>query len=317
MSRAIGSLVTFFVVLVLNFVLPRLLPESPAQILASNARLPQVVAAQLTIKFGLDQPVYVQFEKYLLGVFSWPPNLGVSYSFYPSSVLSIILQRLPWTLFLVGSAVFVSWILGTLLGIAASMRSRSLFDNSSLVGAIVIYTFPAFWIGLFLLWFFGIEFRIFPVFGAFSTSSTGVLSFLSSAGLHAVLPILALVLANFSGYFLLMRNNMINVMREDFVILERAKGVSDFRIVLNHIARNAMLPVFSLLSMNLGLVVSGAIGIEIVFSYPGVGYLIYQAVTSHDYPLIQGTFLVISVAVILMNFVADVLYGYIDPRAKP
>ncbi len=315
-KRVANLLATFFVVICLNFAIPRIIPESPASVLASNARLPEVVAKQLVIRFGLNQPLPIQFEKYLIGIFSWPPNLGVSYAFYPRTVLSLILSRLPWTLFLVGSAVFISWVIGTSLGIISAMKQRSFFDNSTLVSGIIIYTFPAFWIGLFLLWFLGVDLGLFPVFGAYSYSSTGTVSFLYSVLSHSALPITALVLANFSAYFLLMRNNMIHMKAEDFILTEKAKGVSDFQIVLRHMSRNAMLPVVSLLGINLGLAVSGAIGVEIVFSYPGLGYLIYQAVVAHDYPLIQGTFLFIAISVILMNFLTDIIYGYIDPRAR-
>ena len=188
------------------------------------------------------------------------------------------------------------------------MTSASLF----------LWTMPFFWLGTILLWLFSIYFHVFPAGGAASPflSKMPLLDQIGNIAEHAFLPGLTLTLAAFAGYSLMMRNTLVEELTQDYVTVAVAKGLSHRAVLFKHAARNAMLPMITLIGLNLGYVVSGALLVEVVFSYPGVGYLTYQAVLAHDYPLLQGLFFVLSMAVIIANFFADIIYSLVDPRVK-
>ncbi len=316
--RAIYSFVTFLIVLVINFIIPRVMPGSPIQYFANPRVLPSIEAKILAARFGLDQPVWVQFVLYLEGVFHWPPDLGVSYQYYPEPVLSVILSYLPWTLLLVGASTVMTAFLGILLGIWTGSRRGSKSDTLVTSASMFLWTMPFFWLGTILLWAFAIDLHWFPAGTAESYSVLGLAWYVQAGNIleHAFLPGLTLTLAAFAGYTLLMRNTIVEELHQDYIVVATAKGLSRRAVLLKHAARNAMLPMITLIGLNLGYVVSGALLVEIVFSYPGVGYLTWQAVLSHDYPLLQGLFLVLSVTVIVANFAADVVYAFVDPRIK-
>jgi peptide/nickel transport system permease protein len=286
--RAVYAFVTFLIVLVLNFVIPRLMPGSPVQYFANPKILPSIEAHLLTQRFGLDKPVWDQFLLYVVGVFRWPPDLGVSYMFYPTPVWNVVMAYLPWTVLLVGTSTLVTAVIGILVGIWVGAKKGTKTDTVVTSISLFFWTMPFFWLGAILLWFFSIYLRVFPAGGAFSLdlASQSLPSQMVDIASHAFLPGLTLTLAAFAGYSLIMRNTIV------------------------------MLPMVTLVGLNLGYVVSGALLVEVVFSYPGVGWLTYQAVLSHDYPLLQGLFLVLSVAVILANFLADIIYTFIDPRIR-
>ncbi len=316
--RAIYSFITFLIVLVINFIIPRVMPGSPIQYFANPRVLPSIEAKILAARFGLNQPVWVQFVLYLEGVFHWPPDLGISYQYYPEPVLSVILNYLPWTLLLVGASTVMTAILGILLGIWTGSRRGSKSDTVVTSASMFLWTMPFFWLGTILLWVFAIDLRWFPAGTAESYSVLGLAWYIQAGNIleHAFLPGLTLTLAAFAGYTLLMRNTIVEELHQDYIVVATAKGLSRRAVLLKHAARNAMLPMITLIGLNLGYVVSGALLVEIVFSYPGVGYLTWQAVLSHDYPLLQGLFLVLSVTVIVANFAADVVYAFVDPRIK-
>lgn len=316
--RAFYAFVTFLIVLVLNFIIPRLMPGSPVQYFANPRILPSLEAQLLTQRFGLDKPVWDQFFLYTAGVFRWPPDLGVSYQYYPAPVWTVVVAYLPWTVLLVGTATVVTAALGILVGIWIGSRQGTKTDTAVTSVSLFFWTMPFFWLGAILLWFFSIYLHLFPAGGAASTnlSSLPILEQIADIASHAFLPGLTLTLAAFAGYSLIMRNTVVEELGQDYITIATAKGLSRRAVLFKHAARNALLPMITLVGLNLGYVVSGALLVEVVFSYPGVGWLTYQAVLSHDYPLLQGLFLVLSAAVIIANFMADVVYSFADPRIK-
>lgn len=316
--RALYAFVTFLIVLLINFIIPRLMPGSPVQYFANPHVIPSIESQLLTHRFGLDKPVWDQFLLYVAGVFQWPPDLGISYTFYPAPVWSIVVTYLPWTFLLVGTATVVTAIIGILVGIWIGSKQGTKTDTAVTSVSLFFWTMPFFWLGAILLWFFSIYLHVFPAGGAESTdlSSMPILGQVADIASHAFLPGLTLTLAAFAGYSLIMRNTVVEELGQDYIIIATAKGLSHRAVLFRHAARNALLPMITLIGLNLGYVVSGALLVEVVFSYPGVGYLTYQAVLAHDYPLLQGLFLVLSVAVIFANFLADVVYSFADPRIK-
>ncbi|MGA2665523.1 MAG: ABC transporter permease [Nitrososphaerales archaeon] len=316
--RAIYAFVTFLIVLVINFAIPRVMPGSPIQYFANPRILPSLEARILAERFGLDQPVWVQFWLYLTGVFHWPPDLGVSYQYYPTPVLTVIFDYLPWTLLLVGVSTVFTAVIGIFLGIWTGSRRGSKADTAVTSASMFLWTMPFFWLGTILLWVFAIDLRWFPAGTAESYSALHLAWYLQAGNIleHAFLPGLTLTLAAFAGYTLLMRNTIVEELQQDYIVVATAKGLSRRAVLFKHAARNAMLPMITLIGLNLGYVVSGALLVEVVFSYPGVGYLTWQAVLSHDYPLLQGLFLVLSITVIVANFAADIVYAFADPRIK-
>lgn len=276
--------------------------------------------AALRQRFGLDQPVWVQFTLYLANTLSWPPNFGVSYLFYPTPVFAAIMQYLPWTLFLVGVSTVISAIIGLMLGVWSGSRPGSKVDTATMSISMVFWTMPFFWLGIILLWVFAITLHWFPVSGAASSGITAStpLDIADSGDIlwHAVLPMATLVIASYAGYSLIMRNTMVGELSQDYILMAQAKGLRQRAVLFKHAARNAMLPMITLIGLNLGYVVSGALLVEIVFAYPGVGYLTYRAVLAHDYPLLQGLFFILSFTVIAANYVADLVYAFLDPRIK-
>jgi peptide/nickel transport system permease protein len=272
----------------------------------------------LRARFGLDQPILIQFLRYITGIFQWPPDFGVSYSFYPQTVFAVIMQRLPVTLFLVCTATLLTAVLGIVTGVVSATRHGSLLDTASLNVALLLWTVPYFWLAMILLWVFGLEFRWFPITGAFSSGAQNQapLALLGDLFWHSTLPILTLVLTSYAGYMLVMRSTVLDVVKEDYVLLARAKGLKERTILLGYIVRNAMLPTISVIGLNLGFAVSGAVLTEIVFSYPGMGMLINQAVLNRDFPLLQGAFFVIAVFVIVANLLTDFAYSFLDPRVR-
>jgi peptide/nickel transport system permease protein len=319
--RTFYALITLFAVVCINFAIPRIMPGSPLFYFANPHMITSHVAMEaLKQRFGLDKPVWVQFTLYLQNLFSWPPNFGVSYLFYPTPVFTVIMQYLPWTLFLVGVATIITAILGILIGIVTGSRPGSRVDTSVISVSMILWTMPFFWLGIILLLIFGLSLHLFPIAGAasrgFSASNPLGLSDLPDVLWHAFLPMMTLVIAAYAGYSLIMRNTMVNELSQDYILMARAKGLAERTILLRHAARNAMLPIITLIGLNLGYVVSGALLVEIVFAYPGVGYLTYRAVLAHDFPLLQGLFFILSLAVVAANYLADLAYALFDPRIK-
>jgi peptide/nickel transport system permease protein len=314
--RLISAIVTLWIAATLDFALPRLAGGDPAQYLASTTSInsPATVAA-LRKEFGLrGGSIFTQYGDYLRQLLHG--NLGVSYEFYPESVSQVLLKALPYTVALVLSAVVISYAVGWTLGVIAAWRHRSLFDDISVGVSFFFYGVPYFWVALLLIFVFSFLLGWFPSGHAFSVSyqSRSVLAAVGDAVDHGLLPVASLVITSLAGHLLVMRNNMLGVLSEDYVALARAKGLSGRTLLFKYVARAAMLPSFTGLMLALGSVVGGAIVTEEVYSYPGLGFTVYNAILNHDYPLIQGGFLVIAVVVIAFNFLADLVYPLLDPR---
>lgn len=319
LRRAGFYLVAAWVALTLNFLLPRLMPGDPATALFARFRgrlAPEAMDA-LRETFGLTQaPLWRQYLTYLGHALRG--DFGVSVAYFPAPVVQVIGTGLLWTLFLAGTAVLVSFALGTLLGVAAAWWRRGWADAVLPPLLVFLGALPYFWLAMVALYAFGFALGWFPLGHAYSDDLAPAFSaaFLADVARHAALPVLTLVVATLGGWLLSMRNTMIAVLGSDAVNLARAKGLSDGRVVLRYAARNALLPSVTGFGMALGFVLGGSLLTEVVFSYPGQGYLLVQAVRNQDYPLMQGIFLVISLAVLGANWLVDLVYLWLDARTR-
>jgi peptide/nickel transport system permease protein len=305
--------------LTLNFFLPRLMPGDPATSLFARFRgqlRPEAMQA-LREAFGLTpQPLIEQYFTYLGHVLRG--DFGISVAYFPSPVSTIVGTGLLWTMFLAGTALVVSFAIGTLLGVAAAWWRGGWMDTLLPPALALLGAFPYFWLAMVALYAFGFQLAWFPLGHAYADDLTpGMnLPFVSSVLQHAALPVGTVVIATLGGWMLSMRNTMVSVLGSDYVNLARAKGLPPSRVVLRYAARNALLPSVTGFGMALGFVLGGSLLTEIVFSYPGQGYLLLQAVQSQDYPLMQGIFLVITLAVLGANWLVDIAYLWLDPRTR-
>jgi peptide/nickel transport system permease protein len=321
--RKVGLFIlTLWAAISLNFLLPRLMPGSPVDAALGKlaaAGIPITNAERNAIEIQLGVPhasLLSQYGDYLRNIVLL--RFGTSYSFPTQTVAQTIGHALPWTLLLVGVTTILAFIIGTLLGVYAGWRRGSATDTSITVGATFFGAFPPFWLGLLLLYWLAFRFGWFPIKGGYSpgASPNASLSFLSDALQHSVLPALTLVVTTLSGWVFGMRNNMINTLGEDYVTFAEANGLRGRTIALLYAARNALLPNVTAFGLSLGAVVGGAVLVEGVFSYPGVGGLLFIAVTNHDFPLMQALFLVITLSMLVAIFIVDLLYVRLDPRVR-
>jgi peptide/nickel transport system permease protein len=309
---------TAWAAITVNFFIPHLMPGDPVQNLIARAQgkfSPQAVDA-LRVRLGLtgDQSLWTQYLHYWGQLFHG--DLGISFSFYPATVGTVLSAALPWTLALVGVATIVSFLVGTLIGIVVAWRRGSWAD-----GVLPVATFfqavPYFFLALMVLILLGSDLGAFPISGGSDASIDPGFNwpFISSALYHGFLPMITIVISSIAGWILGMRNMMVTTMDEDYVLVAQAKGLPTRRVI-GYAARNAILPNVSSFSLSLSFVVSGALLTEIVFSYPGIGFQLLQAVQAEDFPLLQGIFLVITFAVLAANLLADVVYAVLDPRTR-
>ena len=313
---------TLWAAVTLNFILPRLMPGSPLDAalgkLAASGQ--QVTNSQLkAIEAQLGSPhgsIFSQYWQYLVNISHL--QFGRSFTDPTQTVAESIAKALPWTLVLVGSTTIFAFIVGTLLGVFAGWRRGKAADTTVTLGATLFAAFPPFWLGLLLLYVFAYKLNWFAIKGGYSQGLTPNLSFsfLSDATQHSVLPALTLAITSLSGWVFGMRNNMINTLGEDYVTFAEANGLRSRTVALRYAARNALLPNFTAFGLSLGAVVGGAILVEGVFSYPGIGHLLFEAVSNHDFPLMQALFLVITVSMLVAIFVVDLLYARLDPRVR-
>lgn len=311
--------VTAWVAITLNFFLPRMMPGNPAAAALSsetNTLPPQALKA-MTVAFGLrtKQSMVAQYWHYLVNTSHG--QLGVSTSYFPAPVWSVIRAALPWTVGLVGTCTVLGFLIGTGMGVVAGWRRGTAWELIVPVGTF-LSAMAYFWFGLIVVAVLGVQLGWFPFADGYSAQDSIGFSaqYIGSVLDHAVLPALTLVVPSVGGWALGMRNMMSTVLAEDYVMVARAKGVKAWRLTWLYAGRNAVLPNISGFALSLGFVVSGAIGVEVVFSYPGIGYVLYHAVTSNDYPLMQGIFLVIVITVLLANLLADFVYVMLDPRTR-
>lgn len=320
-TRKVGFyLLALWGAVTLNFFLPRFIPGNPVEVLL--ARMTEsgnpppgeykVLASVLGVGGG---NLFDQYGHYLRQLSRL--NLGVSITEFPTPVTHILAQTLPWTIVLVGTATVIAFLIGTTLGALAGWKRSRLLNNLLPVTTFLTAT-PYFWLALIFLYVFGVVTHVLPLNGGYDpTLNIGWSSaFIVSAVQHSILPGATIVLAQLGGWMLSMRNMTLTTLSEDYVWAAEAKGLRSRRVLLGYAARNAVLPSVTGFAISLGFVVSGSIIMEIVFSYPGIGYTLLQAVQNDDYALMQGIFLVICLVVLLANFIVDMLYGFIDPRTR-
>ena len=314
--------VAFWAALTLNFFIPRLMPGDPVDVMLSklSAKGPVTPAARHAVELLLgtntSQPIWSQYWEYLIKIFHG--DLGISVTYYPASVSQIIGQTLPWTIALIGLATIISFILGIGLGQLAGWKRGSWLDNVIPVTT-MFQAIPYFWLALILLYLLASLLPIFPLYGGYDvTTRTPGLSFafVGSAIYYGALPALTIVISSLGGWMLGMRNMMVATLSEDYILTAEAKGLKPRRIMTTYAARNAVLPSLSGFAISLGFVVAGSIVTEQVFSYPGIGSALLNAVQNNDYSLMQGIFLVITFSVLGANLLVDLLYAIIDPRTR-
>jgi peptide/nickel transport system permease protein len=317
-AKLVGAVLSLAFVLVFNFFLFRVLPGDPAKNLTRNRLVPAEQVQVLRESFGLGRPLPQQFAAYVRDTLQG--DLGISYKFR-RPVSEVIGERIWPTVLLLGLSTMLSTVIGLWVGIRGAWRRGSVFDRLSLGASLALYAMPEFWLGILLLIAFGVGVGsfsgMFPT-GGMSTPGTDVTS---PAGVvdvarHLFLPCLTLTLAYIAEYALVMRSSLLDELGEEYLTTARAKGLRDTLVLRRHAVPNALLPTTTLIFLNLGFVVSGAITIETVYSWPGLGLLSYEALRTPDYPLLQGVFLLFSAAVILANVIADLLYAYLDPRVR-
>jgi peptide/nickel transport system permease protein len=319
--RKLGLLlITGWAALTINYVLPQLVPGDPIGVMLARyqGRLSPQAADALRAAFGLsdDRGWFLQYLDYWRRMLTG--DFGLSLGFFPAPVSEILAQSVPWTLALVGVTTLLAFGLGTLLGTLSGWRRGTASGDTLVLVALFLSGVPYFWFALIVLYVFAFLLGWFPLGGGYGTavSRADGFAWVLSVLYHAVLPAVTIIVTATGGWLLTMRNNLVSVLGEDYIAFARAKGLSGRRVMLRYAARNAVLPSFTAFAMALGFVVSGSLLTEIVFSYPGLGFSLYQAVVSLDYPLMQAIFLFITLAVLVANFLADVAYALLDPRVR-
>jgi peptide/nickel transport system permease protein len=310
--RRVGrGLLTIWFAVTVTFLLLRLLPGDPALAVASPNMTRETRAALLT-QYGVEQSLPVQYVKYLWQLLQG--NLGISFH-QNTEVTTVLMERLPWTLLLAASSLLVTVAVGIPLGVLAASRRGGLWDRLVQIVAVTGQSLFVPSLGILLLYVFGLQLNWFPIGGAYTDGTYGGEWYLSVVS-HLVLPCLSLVFAQLGAYVLTMRSSLIDALGEDYVVLANANGLPGRRVLWKHALRNALLPTTTLVGLQLGFVVGGAVLIETVYAYPGIGRGIYEAVTQLDFPVLQGAFLLLAVTVVAVNMVTDIVYGVLDPRVK-
>jgi peptide/nickel transport system permease protein len=319
LGKVLQALLTLAFVLVFNFFLFRVMPGDPATLLLrGTGALEQQVIEQLNEDLGLDQPLPQQFVTYVGDTLTG--NFGVSLA-SGARVTDVVGERIWPTVLLVGTSTIASALIGLAIGIYGGWRRGSAFDIGSLGFTLVAYSMPEFWFGIMVLLALagGVGFfpAIFPT-GGYETAGAELTGFAHVADVlnHLALPWLTLTVAYLGEYALIMRSSILDVKGEDYITTARAKGLREKQVLWRHTVPNALLPTMTLTFLSLGFVFAGAITIEYVFSYPGLGFLTVQAIDDKDFPLLQAVFLLFSAAVIVANLVADLLYAVLDPRVR-
>jgi peptide/nickel transport system permease protein len=319
LRRIAFYLFTAWAAITINFFIPRMIPGDPVTAMISRyqGQINSEAVNSLYVLFGINRhaSVWQQYLDYWKQLFHG--DLGISFTFFPSPVSEVLSNSLPWTVALVGITTIVSFLLGTGLGVLAGWRRGSWADGL-LPATTFLSSVPYFWMGLIAIALFTGQNSFFPSSGGFDPGLVPAWDapFVGSALRHSLLPAATILVSSVSGWILSMRNMMVTVASEDYITVAHAKGLSERRVALSYAARNAVLPNVSGFALSLGFIVGGTLLVEIVFSYPGIGFNLFQAVGAKDYPLMQGVFLVITLSVLVANLLADVAYLVLDPRTR-
>ncbi len=313
-SRAVRYLAALFVIVTLNFLLPRMMPGDPVMnIVGEEAYYGSgEVLDALRADLGLDEALHVQYGRYMTGLVTG--DWGYSY-LYLQPVRESITLHLRWTLALVLPSVVLAALLAALLGSIAAWKRSSRTDVGLSGAHLLIYSMPHYWLAMLLLFMFSFKLGWFPL-GRATSAGASELPYLIDVGWHMFLPLLVVTAFKAAYDFLIVRNSVVSILGEDYVLMAQAKGLSGMAVLFRHALRNALAPLVTVTAIQFGMVLSGALLVEVVFSWPGMGTLIYDAIGARDYPLLQSAFLIIAICVLIANFIADVLYPYLDPRTR-
>lgn len=319
LRRLAFYLIALFVAITFNFLIPRLMPGDPvdAMFAAAGGRMPpETLAAYREMLGFIDAPLWQQYLQYLGSVLTL--DLGPSIMLFPTPVTTVLANTLPWTLFLAGAATILSIGIGCAIGLYAAYHRGGWVDRYMPVFWQFVASMPQAVTALFIFFIFALTLAWFPLGFGYNPNLRPAwsLEFVANVLWHAVLPLMTLLISMIATWVFTMRNAMVNILGEDYITMARAKGLSQGRIMRRYAGRNAVLPVVTAVSMALGFAVAGQVFIETVFNYPGLGQLIVNAVAARDYPLMQACFLLIVVGVLLANFIADMLYVWLDPRLR-
>ncbi|NPA06819.1 MAG: ABC transporter permease [Chloroflexi bacterium] len=324
--RLAVALLKIYIVVTLTFFIIRLMPSNPidayiAELMDLYGYSYEDARDEAAALFGIDleAPVWKQYIDYLIDLLHG--DLGTSYRSKGTPVKALIAKYLPWTLFSVGTALLISFTLGMLLGMAMAYWRGSWFDHLLTTLASIISAIPNYLIAMMLLVFLGVQWKILPIAkmrGAYSPGMKPSLSwaFIKDVFYHAALPITTYILTTVGGWMLAMKSSTLSTLGEDYVTVAKARGLPERRIVTAYVGRNASLPLVTQLAISIGFVVGGSTLIEFIFVYQGIGQLLLSSINTRDYPVMQGVFLVITIAVILANFLAEFVYGWLDPRVR-
>lgn len=316
-KKILSYVLVLFIALSINFSLPRLAPGDPLQFVLGEATYEELTPEQrlrVEQELGLDRSVWEQYADFMTGVFRL--DLGSSIKF-AKPVTEVLAERLPWTFLLVAPALFLSAVIGVAIGAYAAWNWGKKRDLLSLAGMLTLESIPGFWIGMMFIAVFAVTLGWLPSYGAAPVVHTGgAFSYVLAVMKHMTLPVITIALAGVGSNYLLTRSSMLDTLGQDYITMAEAKGVKKRGLIFKHALRNALLPVYTHITMSLGLLVSGAVIVESVFSYPGIGKLLYESVSARDFPMMQGVFLLITISVIAANLLADLTYPLVDPRAR-
>lgn len=315
--KSLQALFTLWFIITVNFFLFRIMPSDPVRLLTRQRGVqlsPEAQQAKIE-ELGLHLPLPTQYVRYLGDTLRL--DFGDSFIYPGESVSSVFLRDMWRTLLLVGTATFLMIVIGVYLGIRGGWKRDYPLDRASMGFSLTFYATPDFWLGMVLLIVFSTQLGWFPS-GGFQTPDSGLtgLARLQDIANHLFLPVLTLTLGYIGEFYLLMRSSLLDVLGEEYITTVRAKGVREDRVLWRHAVRNALLPTVSAVALSFGFLIGGALTVELVFSYPGVGLLTIEALDSQDFRLLQGLFLFFSLSVLVANFAADLLYGVIDPRVR-
>ena len=315
-KRTIFLIITFYVIITINFILPRLMPGNPVDYFLKDPSITPEERARLISRFGLDKDLFTQYYLYIINTLKG--DLGLSFRYYPTPVIEVLLSRLPWTIYLLGISYTVATVIGVILGAIAGWKRGEKADLGLSWFAFLTRSMPIFWLGMIMLYVFSAELGFFPLSGAITAGSEypSIMDFVFDVIWHSVLPMITIIIFLVGPPLLLTRNLIADTLTEPYIVVAKAKGLGWRKIIFSHALRPVSLPLSTYTAILLGYVVGGAVFTETVFSWPGVGRLIYEAIMRRDYPLIQGSFYIIAVSVLMANFIVDLLYSVIDPRVR-
>jgi peptide/nickel transport system permease protein len=314
--KGFNSFITLLLVTILNFFLFRVIPGDPLMRLRDNPRLTPEFKQKMIEDFGLDQDLFTQFIHYIQNVFTL--DFGNSFAQQLTPAMDIIIGYLKWTLILTGTSSVLMIVIGMTIGVIAAYKRGSTFDTGSLAFSLFFYAMPTFWLAMMLIVVFATGLQWFPSNSAMTYGLPLELTWESIKDMlhHLALPAISLTLGSIAAFSLIMRGSLIDVMTEEYITTAKAKGLTDMRVLKDHAVPNAMLPMVALIAIDLAFVVGGAFQTEVVFDYPGIGWLTVDATLKKDFPILEGAFFLIALIVILANLCADILLVYMDPRIK-